>query len=210
MALGNSRAAIRAVENNKLYQQQVATEAGLQVPETLVSNNPARVTNFASHDGQLLLKTFGHADFGADDLFCYANVFVAGELDELAEAISGCPIFSQRYVPKKYEYRVMVIGEKVLACRIDSQASEKAKVDWRHYDFDNVAHTQCSLPGKVNTALLRFMRNIGLHYGAIDLIEKPDGSFVFLEVNPSGQWGWIEYFANLGIPDAVVEMMVAL
>jgi glutathione synthase/RimK-type ligase-like ATP-grasp enzyme len=104
----------------------------------------------------------------------------------------------------------MVIGNRILSCRIDSQASEATKVDWRHYDFKNVEHLQIELPDEVRKKLHRFMNAIGLKYGAIDLIETPNGDFIFLEVNPSGQWGWIADFAGLPIPEAVAEMLEAL
>lgn len=103
----------------------------------------------------------------------------------------------------------MVIGDHVLSCRIDSQASEMTAVDWRHYDFENVEHVQVALPHDAKDKLRQFMRAIDLRYGAIDLIETPDGDFVFLEVNPSGQWGWIADFAGLPIPSAVADMLAA-
>lgn len=58
--------------------------------------------------------------------------------------------------------------------------------------------------------LLRFMSSIDLRYGAIDLIETPNGEFVFLEVNPSGQWGWITTLAHLPVAEAVAKMLISL
>lgn len=101
----------------------------------------------------------------------------------------------------------MVIGSQVLACRIDSQASEKTKIDWRHYDFDLVEHVNVQLPMEIKIRLLNFMKDVGLRYGAIDMIERPDGNFVFLEVNPSGQWGWITNIAKVPVVEAVVSML---
>jgi glutathione synthase/RimK-type ligase-like ATP-grasp enzyme len=191
-----------------LWQQQIAASAGLPVPYTLVSNDPAVHAELASQEGQVLCKTFGYIELETNaDLFVYSNLFGADEIAASSKSIAGCPVFAQKYVPKRYEYRTMVIGERVLTCRIDSQASDKTKVDWRHYDFDNVAHEACELPGMVNERLRMFMRAAKLKYGAIDLIETPDGEFVFLEVNPSGQWGWIAHYAGLPIPDAVAEML---
>ena len=46
--------------------------------------------------------------------------------------------------------------------------------------------------------------------GGIDIIETPAGEFIFLEANPSGQWGWIAHYAGLPIPEAVVEMLIAV
>lgn len=101
----------------------------------------------------------------------------------------------------------MAIGNRVLSCRIDSQASERTKIDWRHYDLDRVEHLEVELPRSVSNSILRFMQRVNLRYGAIDLIETTGGEFVFLEVNPSGQWGWIADLAGLPIADAVADML---
>ena len=169
------------------------------------------MTNFSDPEEGLLLKSIGYIKLDEEGRkFLYSQRFSHSEIVESAEAIRRCPIFCQEYVQKLYEYRVMVIGNRVLACRIDSQASEKTKVDWRHYDFENVEHSPVELPLGIQENLLRFMKMIGLQYGAIDLIETPKREFVFLEVNPSGQWGWIADFARLPIPEAVVEMLETL
>jgi glutathione synthase/RimK-type ligase-like ATP-grasp enzyme len=69
------------------------------------------------------------------------------------------------------------------------------------------AHVQVELPKAIQRKLLCFMKRAGLQYGAIDLIETPGGDFVFLEVNPSGQWEWIVVLAGLPIPQAVADML---
>ncbi len=204
----NKRERIRTIQDNKLWQQQIAASVGLPVPYTLVSNDPAAHAALANQEGQVLCKTFGYIDLETKaDLFVYSSLFGADEILASSTSIEGCPVFAQKYIPKRYEYRTMVIGERVLSCRIDSQSSDKTKVDWRHYDFENVAHEAHELSEVVNERLRMFMRAAKLKYGAIDLIETPDGEFVFLEVNPSGQWGWIAHYAGLPIPDTVAEML---
>lgn len=207
----NSRERIKAVESNKLYQQVIAEQSGLRTPRTLVSNDPSAIIKFAECENGLLLKTLGYTEIDKNEhLFIYSNCFTTNQLRESSEAIEECPVFAQEYIAKKYEYRVMCIGSQVLACQIDSQSSCMTRIDWRHYDFENVAHRQYELPDKVKANLLRFMTSINLKYGAIDLIETLDGNFVFLEVNPSGQWGWIADFAKLPIPEAVADMFESM
>lgn len=207
----NRKETVEFLASNKLYQQLIANHAGLLVPNTLISNNSESVANFSDPEEGLLLKSIGYIRLDEEGRkFLYSQRFSHSEIIGSAEAIRRCPIFCQEYVQKLYEHRVMVIGNRVLACRIDSQASEKTKVDWRHYDFENVEHSPVELPPGIQENLLHFMRAIDLQYGAIDLIETPKGEFVFLEVNPSGQWGWIADFARLPIPEAVAEMLEAL
>lgn len=207
----NRKETIVRVSSNKLYQQQIAQRCGLRTPQTLISNNPESVVTFSAEKNGLLLKTLGYMKLDAlGNDFLYSERFSHEELLGSHDAIEVCPVFAQQYVEKRYEYRVMVIGNQVLACRIDSQASSMTKTDWRHYDFDNVEHVRVELPNEVQTHLINFMRELELNYGAIDLIETPEGDYVFLEVNPCGQWGWIEHYADLPISQAVANMLKSL
>lgn len=204
----NKRTAIRAVQSNKLYQQQRAAMCGLRVPTTVLSNDVATVQDAATELEGLLLKSIGYVELDPLDQYAlYSERFSVFELLNSADAIKACPVFAQEYVEKDVELRVMVIGEHILACSIDSQASERTRVDWRHYDFEHVRHVQVTLPEEVQNQLFCFMRAVDLRYGAIDLIKTPDGEYVFLEVNPSGQWGWIADLAQLPIVDRIVDML---
>ncbi|MFA6585529.1 MAG: hypothetical protein WCS97_03775 [Candidatus Paceibacterota bacterium] len=204
----NRKEVIDRVSSNKFYQQYIAKQCGLTVPETLISNDPEKVAIFSSASGGLLLKTLGYMELDpAGNDFLYSERFSHEELVGSTNAIRACPIFAQRYVEKRYEYRVMMVGSKVLTCRIDSQSSSMTKTDWRHYDFEKVEHVRVELPVTIQKRLISFMEKIELNYGAIDLIETPSGDYVFLEVNPCGQWGWIEHYANLSIPQAVADMI---
>lgn len=204
----NRQETVHFLASNKLYQQQVARRCGLSIPRTLITNDPDSVADFSDPKEGLLLKSIGYTHLDDEGrYFLYSQRFSHGELTAAPSAIRRCPIFCQEYVDKRYEHRVMAIGSRILACRIDSQASPLTRIDWRHYDLDNVEHVQVELPGPVQAKLLRFMSEVGLRFGAIDLIETPDGDFVFLEVNPSGQWGWIADLAGLPIPAAVADML---
>ncbi|KKU81074.1 MAG: hypothetical protein UY07_C0026G0003 [Parcubacteria group bacterium GW2011_GWA1_47_8] len=207
----NRSESIDYLNSNKLHQQLIATRCGLSVPRTIVSNSPISIEQFSDVESGLLLKSIGYIKL--DDVGNYAlysERFSHKELISNDVAIRTCPIYGQEYVEKLYEHRVMVIGQRVLSCRIDSQASIMTKIDWRHYDFDNVGHKQVDLPKDVQGKLLHFMAVADLRYGALDLIETPKGDFVFLEVNPSGQWGWIADLAGLPIPEAVADMLESL
>ena len=207
----NKKEIIDSLSSNKLYQQLVASRCGLLVPPTLISNNSKDVGAFSSQNEGLLLKSLGFIKLDEEGkYFLYSNRFSHAELVRYPDAIKNCPIFSQKYIEKLYEHRVMVIGNRVLSCRIDSQASDITRVDWRHYDFKNVEHKQVEIPLDIQKKLLFFMKEVKLQYGAIDLIETPEGDFIFLEVNLSGQWGWIADLARLAIPEVVADMLESL
>jgi len=109
------------------------------------------------------------------------------------DGVSFAPCIFQELVPKKVELRVTVIGEKVFATEIHSQVHAKSSVDFRaHYDLGRTPYFAHTLPRAVAQKILAVNADLGLVFGAYDLILTPDGRYVFLEVNQQGQFLWLE------------------
>jgi glutathione synthase/RimK-type ligase-like ATP-grasp enzyme len=66
------------------------------------------------------------------------------------------------------------------------------------------------LPPALHDALLALQRRLGLYYGAIDMRLTPDGEYVFLEVNPAGQWLFVERLTGMPIGQAVADLLTGL
>lgn len=206
----NTREAIEYVETNKLFQQVCAQRTGLHTPQTVVTNRHDKLCTFTRNQNHehVLLKSMGYTELEETGLdFVYSELFDFAEIAASEQAVAICPVYAQSYIPKQYEYRVMVLGDKVLGCRIDSQSSEKTRVDWRHYDFDNVEDIAENLPAWVQASLIKTLNSMRLSYGAVDMILTPDNEWVFLEVNPNGQWHWIQQLADLPIAKTVATML---
>jgi hypothetical protein len=114
-------------------------------------------------------------------------------------------------LPKRLELRVTIVGRRVLAAAIDSQVSERAAHDWRR---DGVrlldAWQPYTLPVKVEEKLLRLMDYFKLNYGAADFIVTPEGRHVFLEVNPVGEFFWLEQRPGLPISETIADVLLGL
>jgi glutathione synthase/RimK-type ligase-like ATP-grasp enzyme len=91
------------------------------------------------------------------------------------------------------------------AVRIDSQVHAETAVDWRRRPFD--LDKPVDLPADLQAKMHALMRAFGLNYGAFDLIVTPDGRHVFLEVNPAGQYLWVEAATKLPITAALVDLL---
>jgi glutathione synthase/RimK-type ligase-like ATP-grasp enzyme len=117
------------------------------------------------------------------------------------------PAIYQALVPKRFDLRVTIVGQRIFAAAIDSQSDPAAVVDWRHTDNPRLPHHSVSLPEHVADKLLRLMDSFRLTFGAIDMIHTPDDDYVFLEVNPSGQWLWLDDMLEFGISNAVAEWL---
>lgn len=208
----NSPITLKLLEQNKLYQIREAMRVGLSVPKTVVTNDPSVLYEFAERNGgTIALKTLHGSFFTREDSpateLIFTTPITTATIRERWTDISLAPVLAQAYIEKKMEFRVTMVGEKIFSCAIHSQESEFTKHDWRNYDFNRVKHEPYALPEDVNRKLLLLMKRLGLVYGGIDMILTPSGEYVFLEVNPSGQWHWIEKLTGMPISQAIADLL---
>jgi hypothetical protein len=194
---------------HKASQLAVAGALGFELPPTLITNDPDAFLDFyRRHNGEVISKlastNFVHR-FG-NDFARYTDIIPKRDLGYVQD-VRLCPMIFQAYVPKRVELRVTVVGERVFAAEIHSQASRRTRHDWRHYDMYQTPHYAHDLPADVAGRCLALATRLGLRYGAIDLVLTPDGRYVFLEINPNGQFLWIEQATGLPISDAVCDLL---
>jgi glutathione synthase/RimK-type ligase-like ATP-grasp enzyme len=196
----------------KALQLEVAARLGLEVPATLTTNDPDAVRAFAAAcpAGIItkMLSSFAIHEQG-EERVVFTNPVSAEDLAEL-EGLELCPMTFQERVAKERELRVTIVGRRVFAAAIDSQASETAREDWRRDGVGLIdAWQHYALPDPVAGKLLELMEFFGLGYGAIDLIVTPDGRHVFLEVNPCGEFFWLEEAPGLPISEALAQLLLS-
>ncbi len=201
---------IRHAENKQL-QLRAARELGLDTPRTLTTNDPATVGAFAeSCEGRVVTKMLSSFAVyeGGRELVVFTNPVRPEDLADLS-GLSFCPATFQEAIPKALELRATVVGQRVMTASIDSQSSERAANDWRRDGLRMIEDWRpYELPGEVEVKLLRLMDYFGLNYGAVDFIVTPDGRHVFLEVNPVGEFFWLEHHPGLPISDAIADVLV--
>jgi glutathione synthase/RimK-type ligase-like ATP-grasp enzyme len=203
--------------SHKIAQLNAATRLGFDVPKTIVSMNPDDIRQFYKalrSEGKrtvakLVSKGPPHATAPEHQYCVYTSVLSDADL-ESSVALSVCPATYQEYVDKKYELRVTVVGEKVFACEIHSQATEKTSVDWRRYDLPNTPHVPHRLEPLIEERCIALTKYFGLRFSAIDLILTPDNRLVFLELNPNGQWGWIQELTGQPISMSLAQLLASV
>jgi glutathione synthase/RimK-type ligase-like ATP-grasp enzyme len=197
-----------SVAGLKPLQLKVAQELGLAIPETLITNRPSQAREFLQlEQGDFIYKRLSSMLLYTDDgrLTAFQTERVTEEMLEQIEHVAVTPCLFQRYVPKAYEIRATVVVDRVFAARVDSQATEEGKVDWR-MNLD-LPWTPYQLPTDIEAQLVELVRRFGLLFGAIDLIRRPDGEYVFLEINPSGQWAWFDDEITHPIRDSIIGVL---
>lgn len=196
---------------HKVAQLQLASALGFEVPPTLITNCPADFLEFyRQHNGHIVSKTAVVSAFQLLDSTLSRYTEVVSKRDVgYAHSIRYCPMLFQAYVPKRVELRITVVGQQVFAAEIHSQQTNHTRHDWRRYDLAETPHYPHVLPPEVTQRCLRLVQALGLCYGAIDMVVTPDDRYVFLEINPSGQYLWIEQLTGLPITDALCDLLIA-
>lgn len=190
----------------------LASELGFEVPKTLITTNPqAAIAFFHKCGGNIITKSLSNYAY-RDDQRKYHPIFTSQVTLQDMENINDvvfAPTHLQEYIEKKVELRITVVGKKIFACEIHSQLSEKTKIDWRHYDLEKVKHQPHELPASIEKKLLQMLERLNLNFGAFDLILTPDNRYVFIELNPNGQYLWIELLTKMPISKSVAELLAS-
>lgn len=187
----------------KAWQLRVARECGLEVPRTLITNDPDRARDFiASEAGPVVYKTFQ----GSESVWRETRVLAPAEHD-LLDSVRFAPIIFQEFVPAGADLRITIVGDRIFPAAIESGQSRYA-VDFR-MDLENVPITETVLPPEVERSLRALMSRLGLVYGAVDMRRTPEGRHVFLEINPAGQWLFVEARTGQAISAALADELIS-
>jgi glutathione synthase/RimK-type ligase-like ATP-grasp enzyme len=175
------------VGHRKALQLRTAQEVGLNIPRTLISNDVETIRQFVALHG---VERTVYKSFSATERHWRETRTLKPHEVDLLESARYAPVIFQEYIPARYDLRITVVGAELFPAAIHSQATSYT-VDYR-MDFGASVVEAVRLPGEVEAGLLALMSKLGLVYGAIDMRLTPDGRYVFLEINPAGQWLFIE------------------
>ena len=199
--------------SQKPYQLLVAREVGFAIPPSVIGNSPSAVSQFSqSQTGDMavkpLTKPYIREDAQGRAIYTFTQKLSREALAERAVKVRPCPVIVQGYVEKKLELRITVVGNSTFACAIHSQANEQTKTDWRRYNIPATPHRVYTLPEHVERRCVALTEKLGLEFGCIDLIVTPDDDYVFVEINPIGQWLWIEELTGMPISEALAALLL--
>jgi glutathione synthase/RimK-type ligase-like ATP-grasp enzyme len=189
---------------DKPMQLLLAQEIGFHVPQAFVTND-ILCARAISALGQAIGKPLRQAVLAGETERVIFTSRLAEIEDEQAEAIRLTPFIVQSEILKQYDVRVTVVGERVFATAIWSQDNEETITDWRKGSRPDLRHEKIVLDRRVVRQCVKLVQRLGLRYGAIDLVCDQSGKLWFLEINPNGQWAWIENLTGYPIAAAIVD-----
>jgi hypothetical protein len=200
----------RAIETSmmKTWQLPAARSAGLDVPDTLVTSDPDEARAFIDRVGlgRVICKAFSAT------LENWRETRMIGDAEyALLDQVSVAPVIFQEFIPAEVDLRISVVGEELFVAAVHSQELDYP-LDFRLFlqPGPGVRMTPDAVPAEVENGLLRLLKSVGLRYGAIDMRRTPDGRHVFLEVNPAGQWRFVEEVTGQPITAAMARLLTDL
>lgn len=189
----------------KPVQYAVAAECGLTVPRTVITNVPGDADAHGAHLGSsVVYKTLASATVADGDRVALIYTTPIGVADMADSRVALTAHQFQEQVPKVRDVRATVVGGQVFAANI---LTEGDLLDWRS-DYDALFYEPVKLPEVDESALLRMTERLGLAFAAADFVVTADDRHYFVDLNPSGQWGWIQEATGLPIAAAIAAELV--
>lgn len=171
---------------SKPYQLMLASKMGFTVPQTIISNGLG-FKHLCSD--KFIIKSLDTVLLRENN-DCYFTYTSNATPDDFSlNNTKDAPITFQEYIEDKLDIRVTVIRDKVFSVSITKNGNPIDN-DWRTTEKIHLEYNDIRLPDEVNDMCISYVKTLGLNYGAIDFIKSHD-RFVFIEINPTGEWGWL-------------------
>ncbi|MCJ2376058.1 hypothetical protein LNL84_04345 [Vibrio sp. ZSDZ34] len=198
-----------SLAEDKPKQLLLAKQVGFSVPDNTITNDVIPALKLFN-EKPLIAKPLKQALIEEEsEKVIFTNQVENLELED-EESLKASPVIFQQEIAKACDLRVTVVGKNVFAVSIDSQVNEKTKVDWRKGGELHLKHEVVELPEEVKSYCVELTHLLGLKFGAIDLIRDATGKHWFLEINPNGQWAWIENQTRSPISQKIVEELISI
>lgn len=197
---------------NKLEVLNNAKELGLKVPDSMITTSRDDVAIFKSKHTSIIVKGISEAlGLPIDNEMFISYTYDISDEDIIKLPLKFYPSLVQQNIQKVFELRIFYMNGIFYAMAIFSQNDKSTRTDFRIYNWEKPNRTvPYILPEDIKVRLNNLMVKLGLNCGSIDMIKATNGDFVFLEINPVGQFGMVSNPCNYYLEEKVAEYLHAL
>lgn len=181
---------------NKILQLAAAQKIGFSIPPSLITNDKALASKFVENNNSII-KPLSLGKFYFNNMVSFIHTNLVDPKIPINN-IHLSPSYFQEYIDKDYEVRITIINSEIFCVKIETSE----KIDWRKADSKDITYSVTDVPFEIKKQCLALLVYFNLKFGAFDFLVK-DGKFIFLEVNPNGQWLWLEQELNLPISNNI-------
>ncbi|WP_295219570.1 hypothetical protein [Ruminococcus sp.] len=182
---------------NKIFQLIYAKSHSILMPKSFIGNNDY----WKCINDQRIIKpiSVGKIETSSGIAIIQTNLMHENDSYDSPELT---PVYIQEYIKKSFEVRITVVDDDFFAVKIVSDNM----IDWRA--GNNNQYEIIDIPIEIKKCIKMMMKDFQLRFGAIDYIVDVDGKWYFLEINPNGQWQWLECILGLSISDSIMNMLL--
>lgn len=192
---------------NKMLQLKIANDLGFLVPETLVTTISSRVSEFKErYLGEIVAKPILTGHIKETNEILYTQHPHLSQSDSINEI----PVIVQRRISKICDLRVTIIGDSVFSAAIYPLDPQAGSLDWRedyHAADGKLRHEVFDLPEDIVFKCKKMLELLDLRFGCIDMVLTPDLEIFFLEINPNGNWAWLEKELGFPMSDKILDLL---
>jgi glutathione synthase/RimK-type ligase-like ATP-grasp enzyme len=122
-------------------------------------------------------------------------------------AIGRCPTLFQERIVKSADIRITVVDQDLQAVELTAFDHGQPRLDIRRNNMVDVKHRPTKLPITIVKQIRRLLASYGLRFAAIDLLRDANSKYVFLEINPNGQWAWLDLVGASNSRDPLIAAL---
>ncbi|OGG16907.1 hypothetical protein A3D78_06530 [Candidatus Gottesmanbacteria bacterium RIFCSPHIGHO2_02_FULL_39_14] len=196
----------------KIPQLKIANQLKIRIPDTVITNIPQTANQFIKkYKKNVIIKplAIGTAEYNNQAFSIFTET-----IDKIIDLdlVKNCPTLFQENIRKKSELRITIIGKKIFTVEFDVQKIPEAKIDWRRAGekITTIPHKVVTLPDKLEKKLLALKNYYGLKFAAIDMARTQDDGYVFFELNPAGQFLWLEEVTGLPLAREMAKFLLGM
>jgi len=192
----------------KSRQLSVAQALGLQVPRTLITMDPDSVKRFYSEcqDG-MVAKPLKVPFVESKESFYTLRVQEINPADLDNPALYICPTVFQEKISVSHELRIVAIGHRLFAFK--AVTKEKNALDIRSGGLGNVEYSACEISEALSSKIISMLSQFNTPFSSMDFLVDCDGREYFVDLNPNGQWLFLEFLTGVNMSDVFVEMLIS-
>lgn len=191
----------------KINQLYMAEKIKFRIPKTRITNDIQILKSFWNEcNGNIVAKSLSSPLINEDnqEFFIFTNKLKSIRDIKEKEILIAPTIFQEALIQKK-DYRITVIGNDCHVVEVKMQNNSQ-EIDWRKIK-KGIKFVRSELPDDIRTKCIKLVSELGLIFGAIDLIKIND-DYYFLEINPNGEWGWLQKTTKLPIAESLVNNLI--
>lgn len=195
----------RHISINKPEVLAKCAKLGIKTPPTLITTSKTEVQEFKVKYNSIISKNIAPGAFLQMKEFTLRSNTMLVTDEHISEMPDRFMVsLFQEAVEKSFEVRSFYLDGEFFSTAIFSQNDEQTKIDFRNYNFEKPNRTPpFELPYELRASLDKLMKELNLNSGSIDLMVTENGDYVFLEVNPVGQFAQVSTPCNYNLEKKV-------